>query len=85
MTSAVSVFGHKSEFDSFLFAPVGEEGNGVMARYWMIAFYFLMTFVLMFAERFAEDRSTPASTKELAHSGETAPSQKTELNPVGGP
>ena len=163
MTSAVSVFGHKSQFDSFLFAPVGEEGNGmllsvlsalarldvdpwqeattltkmpaqdatvrlasllsslpsdaaavvapstvirlisllprvplqdrrphersisVMARYWMIAFYFLMTFVLMFAERFAEDRSTPASTKELAHSGETAPSQKTEPNPVGGP
>ena len=141
MTSAVSVFGHKSEFDSFLFAPVGEERNGmllsvlsalarldvdpwqeaatltkmpaqdatlrlasllsslpsdaatvvapstvirlisllprvplqdrrprersisVMARYWMIAFYFLMTFVLMFAERFAEDRPTPASTK----------------------
>ena len=30
MTSAVSVFGHKSEFDSFLFAPVGEEKNGML-------------------------------------------------------
>ncbi len=124
MTSAVSVFGHKSEFDSFLFAPVGEEKNGMLlsvlsalarldvdpwqeaatltkmpaqdatlrltsllsslpsdaatvvppstvirlisllpriplhdsrpreralVRYWIIAFYFLMTFILMFA------------------------------------
>ena len=30
MTSAVSVFGHKSVFDSFLFAPVGEEKNGML-------------------------------------------------------
>jgi hypothetical protein len=30
MTSAVSVFGHKSEFDPFLFAPVGEERNGML-------------------------------------------------------
>ena len=165
MTSAVSVFGHKSEFDSFLFAPVGEEKNGmllsvlsalarldvdpwqeaatltkmpaqdatlrltsllsslpsdaatvvapstvirlisllprvplhdrrprersisVMARYWMIAFYFLLTFILMFAEWFAEDRHAPASTAgaPTAHSSEAAPSPKTGPNPVGGP
>jgi hypothetical protein len=30
MTSAVSVFGHKTEFDPFLFAPVGEERNGML-------------------------------------------------------
>jgi hypothetical protein len=30
VTSAVSVFGHKSEFDSFLFAPVGKEKNGML-------------------------------------------------------
>ena len=30
MTSAVSMFGHKSEFDLFLFAPVGEERNGML-------------------------------------------------------
>ena len=160
MTSAVSVFGHKSLFDSFLFAPVGEEKNGMLlsvlsalarldvdpwqeaatltkmpahdatlrltsllsslpsdaatvvppstvirllsllpqvplhdsrprdrslARYWMIAFYFLLTFILMFAERFAEQHSpAPASTKGAAHSGETAPSQKTGPSPVGG-
>ena len=29
MTSAVSMFGHKSEFDPFLYAPVGEERNGM--------------------------------------------------------
>ena len=30
MTSAVSAFGHKSEFDPFLYAPVGEERNGML-------------------------------------------------------
>ena len=30
MTSAVSMFGHKSEFDPFLFAQVGEERNGML-------------------------------------------------------
>ncbi len=30
MTSAVSMFGHKSEFDPFLYAPVGDEGNGLL-------------------------------------------------------
>jgi hypothetical protein len=30
MTSAVSMFGHKSEFDPFLYAPVGEERNGML-------------------------------------------------------
>jgi len=159
MTSAVSVFGHKSLFDSFLFAPVGEEKNGMLlsvlsalarldvdpwqeaatltkmpaqdatlrltsllsslpsdaatvvppstvirlisllpriplhdsrpreralVRYWIVAFYFLMTFILMFAQRFAEDPPAPASTKGAAHSGETAPSQKTGPSPVGG-
>ena len=140
MTSAVSMFGRKSEFDPFLHAPVGEERNGMLlsvlsalarldvdpwqeaatltkmpapdatlrltslllslpsdaatmlapstvlrliallpkeplrdsrpremsvnvtARYWMVAFYFLMAFVLMFAEQFAENRHAPAST-----------------------
>ena len=140
MTSAVSMFGHKSEFDPFLYAPVGEERNGMLlsvlsalarldvdpwqeaatltkmpaqdatlrltsllsslpsdaatllapstvlrliallpqdplrdrrpretsvsvtARYRMVAFYFLMAFVLMFAEQFAEDHHAPAST-----------------------
>ncbi len=135
------MFGHRSEFDRFLYAPVGEERNGmslsvlsalarlemdpwqeaatltkmpaqdatvrlasllsslpsdaatllapstvlrliallpqerpsdrrsretsvsVTARYWMVAFYFLMAFVLMFAEQFAEDRHAPASTE----------------------
>ena len=140
MTSAVSMFGRKSEFDPFLHAPVGEERNGMLlsvlsalarldvdpwqeaatltkmpapdatlrltslllslpsdaatmlapstvlrliallpkeplrdsrpremsvnvtARYWMVAFYFLMAFVLMFAEQFAGNRHAPAST-----------------------
>jgi hypothetical protein len=155
MTSAVSMFGHKSEFDPFLYAPVGEERNGMLlsvlsalarldvdpwqeaatltkmtaqdatvrlasllsslpsdaarllapntvlrliallpkeslrdpgpretsvgvtARYWIVAFYFLMTFVLMFAEQMAEDRRAPASTEgaPAAHSSEAAPSQ----------
>ena len=30
MTSAVSAFGRKSEFDSFLCAPIGEERNGML-------------------------------------------------------
>ena len=30
MTSAVSMFGHKSEFDAFLYAPIGEERNGML-------------------------------------------------------
>jgi hypothetical protein len=30
MTSAVSIFGHKSEFGPFLCAPVGEERNGML-------------------------------------------------------
>ena len=30
MTSAVSMFGQKSEFDPFLYAPVGEERNGML-------------------------------------------------------
>jgi hypothetical protein len=30
MTSAVSAFGCKSEFDSFLCAPIGEEQNGML-------------------------------------------------------
>ena len=30
MTSAVSIFGRKSEFDPFLYAPVGEERNGML-------------------------------------------------------
>jgi hypothetical protein len=164
MTSAVSMFGHKSEFDPFLYAPVGEERNGMLlsvlsalarldmdpwqeaatltkmpaqdatlrlasllsslpsdaatllapstvlrliallpqeplrdrrpretsvsvtARYWMVAFYFLMAFVLMFAEQFAEDRHAPASTEgaPTAHSSEAGPSPKTGPNPVGG-
>jgi len=160
MTSAVSMFGHKSECDPFLYAPVGEERNGmslsvlsalarldvdpwqeaatltkmpaqdatlrltsllltppsllapstvlrlitllpqepashrrlretsvsVTARYWMVAFYFLMAFVLMFAEQFAEDRHAPASTEgaPTAHSSEVGPSPKTVPNPVGG-
>jgi len=164
MTSAVSMFGHKSEFDPFLYAPVGEERNGMLlsvlsalarldmdpwqeaatltkmpaqdatvrlasllsslpsdaatllapstvlrliallpkeplrdsrpretsvsvtARYWMVAFYFLMAFVLMFAEQCAEDRHAPASTEgaPTAHSSEAGPSPKTGPNPVGG-
>ena len=158
------MFGHRSEFDRFLYAPVGEERNGmslsvlsalarlemdpwqeaatltkmpaqdatvrlasllsslpsdaatllapstvlrliallpqerpsdrrsretsvsVTARYWMVAFYFLMAFVLMFAEQFAEDRHAPASTEgaPTAHSSEAGPSPKTGPNPVGG-
>ena len=164
MTSAVSMFGHQSEFDPFLYAPVGEERNGmslsvlsalarlemdpwqeaatlthmpaqdatvrlasllsslpsdaatllapstvlrliallpqeptsngrsretsvsVTARYWMVAFYFLMAFVLMFAEQFAEDRHAPASTEgaPTAHSSQAGSSPKTGPNPVGG-
>ena len=30
MTSAASAFGRRSEFDPFLFAPVGEERNGML-------------------------------------------------------
>jgi hypothetical protein len=30
MTSSASIFGHKSEFDPFLCAPVGEERNGML-------------------------------------------------------
>jgi hypothetical protein len=164
MTSTVSMFGHKSEFDPFLYAPVGEERNGmslsvlsalarlemdpwqeaatltdmpaqdatvrlasllsslpseaatllapstvlrliallpqepasdrrsieksvsVTARYWMVAFYFLMAFVLMFAEQFAEDRHAPASTEgaPTAHSSQAGPPPKTGPNPVAG-
>ena len=164
MTSAVSMFGHKSEFDPFLYAPVGEERNGMLlsvlsalarldmdpwqeaatltkmpaqdatvrlasllsslpsdaatllapstvlrliallpkeplrdsrpretsvsvtARYWMVAYYFFMAFVLMFAEQVAEDRHAPASTEgaPTAHSSEAGPSPKTGPNPVGG-
>jgi hypothetical protein len=159
------MFGHKSEFDPFLYAPVGEERNGMLlsvlsalarldvdpwheaatltkmpaqdatlrltsllsslpsdaasrlapstvlrliallpkeplrdrglretsvsvtARYWMVAFYFLMVFVLMFAEQSAEYRHAPASTETApaAHSSEAGPSPKTGLNPIGGP
>ena len=165
MTSAVSLFGHRSEFDSFLYAPVGEERNGMLlsvlsalarldmdpwleaatltkmpaqdatlrltsllsslpsdaasllapstvlrliallpkeplrdrrpceasvsvtARYWMVALYFLVAFVLMFAEQFAEDRHTPVSTEAgpAAHSTETAPSPQRGPNPIAGP
>ena len=164
MTSAVSMFGHKSEFDPFLYAPVGEERNGMLlsvlsalarldmdpwqeaatltkmpaqdatvrlasllsslpsdaatllapstvlrliallpkeplrdsrpretsvsvtARYWMVAFYFLMAFVLMFAEQVAEGRHAPTSTEGVptAHSSEAGPSPKTGPNPAGG-
>jgi hypothetical protein len=164
MTSAVSAIGHKSKFDPFLFAPVGEEKNGMLlsvlsalarldvdpwqeaatltkmpaqeatlrltsllsslpsdaaillapstvlrliallpkeplrdrrarettvsvtARYWMVAFYFLMAFVLMFAEQFAENRRAPASTEGVpsAHSSEVGPSLKAGPNPVRG-
>ena len=164
MTSAVSMFGRKSEFDPFLHAPVGEERNGMLlsvlsalarldvdpwqeaatltkmpapdatlrltslllslpsdaatmlapstvlrliallpkeplrdsrpremsvnvtARDWMVAFYFLMAFVLMFAEQFAENRHAPASTEgaPTAHSSEAGPSPKTGANPVRG-
>ena len=162
MTSAVSMFGHKSEFDPFLYAPVGEERNGMLlsvlsalarfdvdpwqeaatltkmpaqdatlrltslltslpsdavtllapstvlrliallpqepvrgrrsretsvsvtARYRMVAFYFLMAFVLVFAEQFAEDHNAPASQAgaPAAHSSEAGPSPKTEPNPI---
>jgi hypothetical protein len=165
MTAAVGIFGHKSDFDPFLFAPVGEEKNGMLlsvlsalarldvdpwqeaatltkmpaqdatlrltlllsslpsdaakllapstvirlisllpqeplrdnrpleksfdvtARYWMIAFYFLMAFVLMFAEQFAEDRHAPASTAgaPTTHSSEAAPSPNPGPSSVGGP
>ena len=165
MTSAVSMFGHKSECDPFLFAPVGEERNGMLlsmlsalarldvdpwqeaatltkmpaqdatlrwtsllsalpseaatllapstvirlisplpkqplrdrwpleksfsvrARYLMIAFCFLMAFVLMFAEQFAEDRRAPVSTAgaPTTHSSEAAPSPKRGPHSVGGP
>src|SRR5271165_4879454 len=30
MIAAIGVFGHKSDFDPFLFAPVGEERNGML-------------------------------------------------------
>ena len=164
MTSAVSMFGHKSEFDPFLYAPVCEERNGMLlsvlsalarldvdpwqeaatltkmpaqdatlrltsllsslpsdaasllapstalrliallpkeplrdrrpretsvsvtTRYWMVAFYFLMAFVLMFAEQLAEDLHAPASTEgaPAVHSSEAAPLPKTRPNLVGG-
>ena len=63
-----------------------ETSVSVTARYWMVAFYFLMAFVLMFAEQFAEDRHAPASTEgaPTAHSSEAGPSRKTGPNPVGG-
>ena len=165
MTSAVPMFGHKSEFDPFLYAPVGEERNGMLlsvlsalarldvdpwqeaatltkmpaqgatrrltshlsslpsgaaalsapstvlslisllpedspsgrpprdtsisvkARYWLAAFYFLMAFVLMFAEQFAEDRHAPTSIAEApaAHSSEAERLPNTKPYPVGGP
>jgi hypothetical protein len=165
MTSAVSIFGRKSEFDPFLYAPVGEERNGMLlsvlsalarldvdpwleaatltkmpakdatlrltsllsslpseaatllapstvlrliallpkeplrdrrpretsvgstARYWMVAFYFLVAFVLMFAEPYAETRQTPTATAgaAAAHSDEAAPSPKTGPNPISAP
>jgi hypothetical protein len=165
MTSSVSIFGRKSEFDPFLYAPVGEERNGMLlsvlsalarldvdpwleaatltkmpakdatlrltsllsslpseaatlrapstvlrliallpkeplrdrrpretsvgstARYWMVAFYFLVAFVLMFAEPYAETRQTqtaPAGAA-AAHSDEAAPSPKTGSNPNSAP
>jgi hypothetical protein len=164
MTSAVSMFEQKSEFDPFLYAPVGEERNGMLlsvlsalarldvdpwqeaaalakmpaqdatvrlasllsslpsdaarllapntvlrliallpkaplrdprpsesavgvtARYWIVAFYFLMTFALMFAEQMAEDRRAPASIEgaPAAHSSEAAPSPKATPNPADG-
>jgi hypothetical protein len=64
-----------------------ETSVSVTARYWMVAFYFLMAFVLMFAEQFAEYRRAPASTEtaQAAHSSEAGPSPKTGLNPIGGP
>lgn len=164
MTSAVSMFEQKSEFDPFLYAPVGEERNGMLlsvlsalarldvdpwqeaatltnmpaqeatlrltsllsslpsdaatllapstvlrliallpkeplrdrrthettvsvtARYWMVAFYFLMAFVLIFAEQFAENRQAPASTEgaPAAHSSAVGPSPKAGPTPVRG-
>jgi hypothetical protein len=165
MTSAVSIFGHKSEFDPFLYAPVGEERNGMLlsvlsalarldvdpwleaatltkmpakdatlrltsllssqpseaaillapstvlrliallpkaplgdrqpretsfgstAHYWMVAFYFLMAFVLVFAEQYAETGQPPTATAgaPAAHSDEAAQSPKTGPNPVSAP
>jgi len=63
-----------------------ETSVSVTARYWMVAFYFFMAFVLMFAEQVAEDRHAPASTEgaPTAHSSEAGPSPKTGPNPVGG-
>jgi hypothetical protein len=158
MTSAVSVFGHRSEFDQFLFAPVGEERNGMLLsvlsalarldvdpwleaatlakmpskdailrltsllsplpseaapllapstalrliallpkeprgdhqpretavgstfRYWMVAFYFLMVFVLMLAGQYAETRQTPTAIANAPapHSDKVVASPKME-------
>jgi hypothetical protein len=63
-----------------------ETSVSVTVRYWIVAFYFLMTFVLMFAEQIAEDRRAPALTEgaPIAHSSETGPSRKTGPNPIGG-
>jgi hypothetical protein len=163
MASVVSVIGQKSEFDPFLYAPVGEERNGmslsvlsalarldvdpwkeaatltkmpapaatlrltsllsslpsdaaallapstvlrllallpneplrdsrpretfsVTARYWIVAIYFFMTFVLMFAEQMGEKRLAPASVEgsPAAHSSEAGPSPKATPNPADG-
>ncbi len=64
-----------------------EMSVSVTSRYWMVVFYFLMAFVLTFAEQFAEDRHAPASTEGVSatHSSEAGPSPNTEPNPVGGP
>ena len=63
-----------------------EKSVSVTARYWMVALYFLMAFVLMFAGQFAEDRHAPASTEgaPTAHSSQAGPSPKTGPNPVAG-
>jgi hypothetical protein len=64
-----------------------EKSVGLTARYRMVAFYFLMVFVLMFAGQYAETRQTPTATADApaAHSDEAAPSPKTEPNPVSAP
>ena len=57
----------------------------VTSRYWMVVFYFLMAFVLMFAEQFAEDHHAPASTEAVSatHSSEAGPSPERNPIPLG--
>jgi hypothetical protein len=64
-----------------------ETSVGSTARYWMVAFYFLMALVLMFAEPYAKTRQTPTATAGApsGHSDEAAPSPETGPNPIGAP